>query len=167
MMKKEHKIALACGGAAILGGVIGAWFIKNNINNDIYHTQMELERELEHARSMVRDISGQVDTAVRSVYNGEAKKLFEARLNDISDDQIERLAEKMVKGEVNNIVTKVANNAVTNAINKINVKDMVQDYIEDNSVYFDRKITKTIRDMFDDDFQSEITSAIKEKIKEA
>lgn len=159
MMKKEHKIALACGGAAILGGVIGAWFIKNNINNDIYHTQMELERTLIDAKGMIRDISGQVNKAVKSVYESEAKKAFEKRLNDIDSKMLVEWASEAIEENADDVLEKVLNEA--------DVKGIIKEYIEDNSVYFERKINKGIRDLFDDEFVDDITKAIKEKIKEA
>lgn len=166
-MKKETKMILAAVGIGVAGGVAGALLIKNSIDDDILDAQKEIDRVLSDAKSAVRNISSQVNEAVRNVYNEEASEVFKARLHDISDDEINRLAERMVKNEVNSIVTKVATNAANNAVNRINVKEMVKDYIDDNSVYFDRKITKSIRDIFDDEFVDIITKTIKEKIKEA
>ena len=177
-MKKETKMILACVGIGVAGGIAGALLVKNNIDDDILDAQEDLDRVLADAKAAVRSITSQGDKAVRDmsvqinkaveqVYDNEAKEMLKARLNDIPDSALNALAERMVKNEVNSIVTKVATNAANNAVNRINVKEMVKDYIDDNSVYFDRKITKSIRDIFDDEFVDIITKTIKEKIKEA
>lgn len=158
-MKKETKMILAGVGIGIAGGVAGAWLMKNNINSGIFHKEMELERTLADAKGMIRDISDQVDKAVKSVYNIEAKKFFENRLKTIDNDMLIEWANDAIEANVDDVLEKV--------LDKVDVKDIIKEYIEDNSVYFERKINKGIRDLFDDEFVEDITKAIKEKIKEA
>lgn len=158
-MKKETKMILAAVGIGVAGGIAGAWLMKNSINNTIFHKEMELERTLVDAKGLIRDISGQVDKAVKSVYNTEAKKAFEKRLNDIDSKMLVEWANDAIEANADDVLEKV--------LDKVDAKSVVKEYIEDNSVYFERKINKGIRDLFDDEFVDDITEAIKEKIKEA
>lgn len=157
-MKKETKMILAAVGIGVAGGVAGAWLMKNSINNTIFHKEMELERTLVDAKGLIRDISGQVDKAVKSVYNTEAKKAFENRLKTIDNDMLIEWANDAIEANADDVLEKV--------LDKVDAKSVVKEYIEDNSVYFERKINKGIRDLFDDEFVDDITEAIKEKIKE-
>lgn len=157
-MKKETKMILAAVGIGVAGGVAGAWLMKNSINNTIFHKEMELERTLVDAKGLIRDISGQVDKAVKSVYNTEAKKSFEKRLDSIDNKMLVEWANEAIEANADDVLEKV--------LDKVDAKSVVKEYIEDNSVYFERKINKGIRDLFDDEFVDDITEAIKEKIKE-
>lgn len=157
-MKKETKMILAAVGIGVAGGVAGAWLMKNNINSTLFHKEMELEHTLVDAKGMIRDISGQVDKAVKSVYNTEAKKAFEKRLDSIDNKMLVEWANEAIEANADDVLEKV--------LDKVDAKSVVKEYIEDNSVYFERKINKGIRDLFDDEFVDDITKAIKEKIKE-
>lgn len=157
-MKKETKMILAAVGIGVAGGVAGAWLMKNSINNTIFHKEMELERTLVDAKGLIRDISGQVDKAVKSVYNTEAKKSFEKRLDSIDNKMLVEWANEAIEANADDVLEKV--------LDKVDAKSVIKEYIEDNSVYFERKINKGIRDLFDDEFVDDITEAIKEKIKE-
>ena len=158
-MKKETKMILACVGIGVAGGIAGALLIKNNINHDLLHKEMELERTLIDAKGMVRDISGKVNEAVRTVYNSEAKKAFEARLEKIDSEQLADWALESIEENADDVLEK--------ALDNVDMKKVIKEYIDDNATYFDRKISKAIYSMFDDEFADEIAKAAKEKIKEA
>lgn len=151
------------GGFAIVGGIIGASIAKRQINTDISLQKIELNHILNNAKNLVDDISVQVNKVVKDVYESEANKAFERRLKDISNDELNDMARKAVKAEVTDVLTKAADKTLKN----YDVKEAIKDYIDDNSTYFDRKIIKSIRDMFDDDFIDTVTEAIEDKIQEA
>lgn len=71
---------------AVIGGIVGAILVaclNKNFDHRIEHKEEKLDKKIEQAEKSLDDISRKVDSAVKSVYDSEAKEAFKRRLEDV------------------------------------------------------------------------------------
>lgn len=162
---KDHEdtitLIIVLAGTAAVGGLIGGAMATNRANTNLANRERELNRVLSEAKNTLNNINSKVDSVVRNVYNQDAKRIFEQRLNDtITNERIVNYAKDAVKSGVTDILAKTAEKAV----DKYDIAEVMKEYIDDNSAYFNRKIVKVINEIFDDDFADAVAEAVKDSL---
>ena len=158
--KKNWKYVCAAGAGAVVGGLC----ISKCVDSRIGLKEAAIDKTLQDARKALNDISSRVDTTVKKVYETEAKKAFEAKLNDMAtSDEIVNIARRCVKTETNDILRKAVDKAVTTET----VNGALENYLAENSIFVKRKVVEAIHDQIDDKFASELMEVIEEAIDDA
>lgn len=151
-------------GMAAIGGVVGAKIASNKATANLDLERQKIADTLNKATSTLNNLNSRVDSAVQSVYASKAKESFERKLQEAATDQaIANAAKAAVKDKVDTALSKAISNAVEGAC----INDAVKEYIDDNSTYFNGKIIKTIRNIFDDEFADQIKDAVTEAVADA
>ena len=72
-------------GIAIIGGILGAIVIvclNKKYDHRLEHKEEKLDKKIEQAEKSIDDIHAKVETAVKKVYDGDAKNAFKRKLDD-------------------------------------------------------------------------------------
>lgn len=148
----------------VAGGIAGGYFVKNGIENRLALKEARLDETITNAKKALKDISSKVDVTVKQIYETEAKKVFQEKLNDIAtNEEITKVARNCIKTETNDILR----NAAKQAVSKDNVDEAIKDFIDNNSIFVKKKIVEAIRDQIDEDFSKELMENIEEVIENA
>lgn len=154
----------------VIGGVIGGIIVNKMIKDTISSKKAELDETIEEAKRRTNDISDQVDTAVRFVYDNEAKSAFERKLRTINLEEVSaNLCKDYIKKLDDTMLRKMIRETYDSQI-KSTMRDELKSYFEegikrfidaDIDTEFIRKTAKTyIRDEVKDILVDEIKEAI-------
>ena len=151
-------------GFGIVAGFVGSKIGANHANMNLDIERTKLVDTLHEAKNTLNNLNSRIDSAVRTVYATEAKKAFECKLQDaVTNETITNMAKKAVEDRA----IKAANSAAQEAIKNYDFDNVTKRYIEENSTYFDAKIVKCIRKIFDDEFADQIKDAVTEAVADA
>lgn len=136
---------LEIGVGAVVGSVIGI-FVGNYISKKCLEKERkQLEEATKNAQDAINDISEQVDSAVRFVYDSEARAAFDKRLKSIN---LEEVALSECKNNLKNIEDSVLRQQIRQSYSA-QVHDVMR---EELKAYFQSGIKKMVDIDIDTEF---------------
>lgn len=136
---------LEIGVGAVVGSVIGI-FVGNYISKKYLEKERkQLEEATKNAQDAINDISEQVDSAVRFVYDSEARAAFDKRLKSIN---LEEVALSECKNNLKNIEDSVLRQQIRQSYSA-QVHDVMR---EELKAYFQGGIKKMVDIDIDTEF---------------
>ena len=153
----------------VIGGVIGGIIVTKMIKDSIASKKVELNETIEDAKKRANDISDQVDTAVRFVYDNEAKSAFERKLRTINLEEVSaNLCKEYIKKLDDTMLRKMIRETYDSQI-KSTMRDELKSYFEEGIKRFiDSDIdTEFIRKTAKAYIRDEVKDVLIDEIKEA
>ncbi len=157
--KKNWKYVCAAGVGVVIGGAI----VGSKYSSILEYKEHQLDKTLSDAKNLLNNISSKVETTVRQVYDSEAKKAFEEKLNDVAtNEQIVKVARNCIKTETNDILRDTAAKAMSRA----NADEAIKEFIDNNSLFVKRKIVEAINEQVTEAVSDGLTSLVNEAVEE-
>ena len=171
-MKREEIIAVV--GCVVFGGIIGGYvskfLVSHEVLKDISNEKEKLENTLAKADEKIKNIDEQVDSAVRFVYDSEAKNAFDKRLRAVN---IETVAESVCKAEIRKIEDSVIRRQIKSEyesqIHRV-MQDEIKEYfktgikqmidVDIDSEFVRRTAKQYIKDSIEDIVETEVKRAV-------
>ena len=153
-MKKEELIimgAVSCV-SGLVGGLLGKFFASNELwkeherlSNRLERADNTLKSMNDRAETITKNLNEQVDSAVRFVYDSEARNAFERRLKNVN---IESLAENACRTEIHKVEDSVIRRRIQSEYQN-QIRSVMQDELKE---YFKTGIKSMIDVDIDTDF---------------
>ena len=167
MKTATEMVAMAAVG--VIGGVLGGIIVDKMVKDSLANKKAELSEVIENAKKQTNDISEQVDTAVRFVYDNEAKSAFERKLRTINLEEVSaNLCKEYVKKLDDTMLRKMIRETYDSQI-----KSAMHDELK---TYFEEGIKRFIDTDIDSEFirrtaktyiKDEVRDILSDEIKEA
>ncbi len=144
-MRKDLAITIGINALIDILAVGALFWKKDHDKKDLKEKEEELTKAIANAKDQANDISNKVDEAVRFVYDNEAKRAFDRKLQTIN---LEELATNICKRNLQKIEDSVIRKQIEQAyVTQIRgtMKDCLKDYFKDG-------IKKMVDDEIDTDF---------------
>ena len=168
---KTANAVIGMAAASILGGVLGGFLVRHMFKQYLGDAREEVEEVIDDAKKQTAAVSEQIETAVRFVYDNEAKAAFERKLRTINleemsynicKDSIRKLDETMLRKLIRDTYDSQIKSVMREELKKY-FEEGIKRFIDaDIDSEFIRKTAKNyIRDEAEDKLSDEIDKIIK------
>ena len=173
-MRKENVLTIVSVVGSMVAGFVGAYaafrYAKKNYDKSVDDYKTKLEENIKKSDRLVKDISDQVDAAVRFVYDNEAKSAFERRLKTINIEEVASAqCQKTIKGIEDSVLRKYIRDTYSAQVKSI-VGDEIKNYFKDgikkivaeeiDSDFIRRSAKNCVKDSVEDILEDEIKRAL-------
>ena len=143
-MRSGYEI-LGVGAMCIVAGAIGSVATRYFINSDLKEEKSKLNDAIANAEKSSQNIAEQVDTAVRFVYDNEARGAFERKLRSVN---VEEIAVNECKNSIRKVEDSVIRQSIRNSYDS-QIRKVMQDELKE---YFKTGIKRLVDTEIDTDF---------------